>query len=54
MTLEKVTDKHKGPWLFTLLDAAAYEAVEHFTLEEIAVPDGDEKIWKALHSRFVG
>ena len=54
MTLEKLTEKQRGPWFFTLLDAAAYEAVEHFTLDEIAVPGGDDKIWQALQSRFPG
>jgi hypothetical protein len=26
--------------------------VEHLSLDEIAVEDGDKKIWEALHNRF--
>ena len=51
-TLKDIKPPQKGPWLFTLLDGAAYEAVEHFTLDDIAIEDGDRKVWEALHSRF--
>ena len=51
-TLKDIKPIQKGPWLFTLLDGSAYEAVEHFSLEDIAIEDGDRKVWEALHSRF--
>ena len=51
-TLKDIKPPQKGPWLFTLLDGAAYEAVEHFSLDDIAIEDGDRKVWDALHSRF--
>jgi len=50
--LKDIKPPQKGPWLFTLLDGAAYEAVEHFSLDDIAIEDGDRKVWDALHSRF--
>ena len=52
MTLDKLTEKQRGPRLFTLLSGAACEAVEHFTLEELASETGAEQIWKALHASF--
>jgi hypothetical protein len=52
VTMEKLTEKQRGPWLFTLLDGAAYEAVEHFSLEEMSAENGAEQIWKALQARF--
>ena len=42
----------KGAMVNTLLDGAAYEAVEHFTLDDIAIENGYRKVWEALHSRF--
>ncbi len=43
MTTIKDLQKHqKGPWIYTLLDGAAWDAVEHV---------GDEKLWKtAFHN----
>ena len=52
MTMKDLKSNQRGPWLFTLLDGAAYETVEHLSLDEIAVEDGDKKIWEALHNRF--
>ena len=52
LTMKDLKPHQQGPWLFTLLDGAAYETVEHLSLEEIAVEDGDKKIWEALHNRF--
>ena len=51
-TLKDIKPPQKGPWLFTLLDGAAFEAVEHFSLEDIAIEEGDRRVWDALHSRF--
>ena len=52
MTMKDLKSHQRGPWLFTLLDGAAFETVEHLSLEEIAVEDGHRKIWEALHNRF--
>ena len=49
---EKMQPKQKGPWLFTLLDGAAYEACEHFELNDIAVENGETIVWTALQARF--
>ena len=53
MTTLKDLQKHqRGPWIYTLLDGAAWDAVEHVPLSEIAVDGGDGKLWKLLKERF--
>ena len=44
--------KQRGPWVFTLLDGLALEAVEHLTIEQLTKEDGDKEIWKILEERF--
>lgn len=44
--------KQRGPWVFTLLDGLALEAVKHLTLEQLKKEDGDKEIWKILEERF--
>ena len=34
-----------GPWIYTLLDGKALEAVEHLTLEEMMAENGAQQIW---------
>ena len=53
MTTIKDLQKHqRGPWIYTLLDGAAWDAVEHIQLSEIATDGGDAKLWKLLQDRF--
>lgn len=53
MTTIKDLQKHqRGPWIYTLLDGAAWDAVEHVNLSDIAVDGGDAKLWKLLNERF--
>ena len=52
MTMKDLKPHQKGPWVFTLLDGKAWEAVENMTLEDIGVDGGDQKIWQVLESRF--
>ena len=47
-----LTDKQRGPWVFTLLDGLALETVEHLTLEQLSEDKGDRHIWKLLEERF--
>eukprot|EP00435_Cladocopium_sp_Y103_P056355 s943_g19.t1 len=47
-----LTEKQRGPWVFTLLDGLALETVEHLTLEQLTEKDGDAHIWTALEERF--
>ena len=51
-TMEKLTAKQQGPFLYTLLDGKALEAVEHLELSSIQVDDGADKILKILQERF--
>eukprot|EP00435_Cladocopium_sp_Y103_P016862 s1030_g4.t1 len=52
MTMKDLTAKQRAPWIYTLLDGSAWEAVEHLTLESLAVENGDLELWKVLHERF--
>ena len=47
-----LTSKQKGPWVFTLLDGLALEAVEHLTIEQLTEYGGDSHSWSALEERF--
>ena len=44
--------KQQGPWVYTLLDGRALEAVEHLTLEQMMAEDGVKQIWSLLKARF--
>ena len=52
MTMKDLSPKQKAPWIYTLLDGSAWEAVEHLTLDSLAVEGGDAELWKVLHDRF--
>ena len=52
ITMKDFTDKQKGPWIYTLLDGKALDAVEHLTGDDLAAEDGAPKIWKLLAERF--
>ena len=51
-TMKDLSESQKGPWLFTLLDGKALEAVEHVPFEDLKKGTGAELIWKALQKRF--
>ena len=51
-TMKDLNDKQKGPWLFTLLDGKALDAVEHLTLEDLSKEDGADRVFKILGDRF--
>ena len=51
-TMKDFTVKQQGPWVYTLLDGKALEAVEHLDLAEMMAEDGAQKIWKLLVDRF--
>ena len=52
MTMKDLQEKQKGPWIYTLLDGKAWDAVEHVTLEDLAKEDGHIQLWKLLELRF--
>lgn len=43
-----VTSRQRGPWVFTLLDGLALEAVEHLSIDDLTKEGGDTEIWKLL------
>lgn len=47
-----LSEKQRGPWVFTLLDGLALETVEHLTLEQLTEVGGDQYVWNALEERF--
>ena len=47
-----LSEKQRGPWVFTLLDGLALETVEHLTLEQLTEVGGDQYVWAALEERF--
>ena len=51
-TMDKLTNKQQGPFLYTLLDGKALEAVEHLELSSLQVEDGASKILAVLKERF--
>ena len=51
-TMKDLNPKRRAPCIYTLLDGAAWEAVEHLTLESLAVEGGDKELWKVLGDRF--
>ena len=52
MTMKDLSNKQRGPWIYTLLDGKAWDAVEHLTLEDLTKEDGDKTVWKVLSTRF--
>ena len=52
VTMKDISEKQKGPWIFTLLDGKALEAVEHLSLEDMMKETGAETIWGLLTARF--
>ena len=52
VTMKDLAKKQEGPFLYTLLDGKALEAVEHLTLEELMREDGAQIVWKLLQTRF--
>ena len=51
-TVKDLTPKQRGPWVYTLLDGAAWEAVEHLSLEDLSAEGGEDRLWKILSERF--
>lgn len=52
MTLKDLAPKARAPWIYTLLDGSAWEAVEHLSLHSLAVEGGDIELWKLMADRF--
>ena len=52
MTFKDLKQEARGPWLLTLLDGRAWDAVEHLTLEELATKEGEKRLWQTLQERF--
>ena len=52
LSMKDLQKNQRGPYVYCLLDGVALEAVEHVSLEDLAVEDGDAVIWKALDNRF--
>ena len=51
-TMEKLTAKQQGPFLYTLLDGKALEALEHLELEKLQVENGAQVVLEILRERF--
>ena len=51
-TMKDFSNKQAGPWLFTLLDGKALDAVEHLTLEELSQENGAKLVFDILTARF--
>ena len=51
-TMKDLQKAQRGPWLFTLLEGRAWDACEHFTLEQLASEDGEKNLWQVLSDRF--
>ena len=52
VTMKDMSDKQRGPWIYTLLDGRALEAVEHLTLENLMKETGADHLWRLLGARF--
>ncbi|CAE7244986.1 GIP, partial [Symbiodinium sp. CCMP2456] len=52
VTMKDLSEKQKGPWIYTLLDGRALEAVEHLTLTDLVKEDGASTLWTLLTARF--
>ncbi len=51
-TLKDLKKEQRAPWIFTLLDGAAWECCEHFTLQELSSENGEKDLWATLEDRF--
>ena len=51
-TMKDLSDKQKGPWLYTLLDGKALEAVEDLSFEGLMEGSGHQLLLDALTRRF--
>ena len=51
-TMKDLQKAQRAPWLFTLLEGRAWDACEHFTLEQLAAEDGEKQLWQVLSDRF--
>ena len=51
-TMKDLSAKQRGPWLFTLLEGKALEAVEHLEFEDLSKEEGEQALWNALKKRF--
>ena len=51
-TMKDFSNKQAGPWLFTLLDGKALDAVEYLTLEELSQENGAKLVFDLLTARF--
>ena len=47
MTYKELKPEQRGPWVFTLLDGKAWDAVEHLSLDKLSSPEGESEIWEA-------
>ena len=52
MTMEKLPAKARGAYVYTLLGGKALECIEHLSMEDYHIEQGDEVIWKLLDQRF--
>ena len=52
MTMDKLPTKARGAYVYTLLGGKALECIEHLSMEDYHVEQGDEVIWKLLDQRF--
>ena len=41
MTVKDLRKEQRGPWVYTLLDGKAWDAVEHLSLEQISTENGE-------------
>ena len=51
-TMKDLQKAQRAPWLFTLLEGRAWDACEHFTLEQLSSEDGEKQLWQVLTDRF--
>ena len=54
MTMDKLPTKARGAYVYMLLGGKALECIEHLSMEDYHVEQGDEVIWKLLDQRFPG
>ena len=52
ITMDKLGEAARGPFIYTLLSGKALEAVEHVKPEEYQTKGGDQVLWKLLDARF--
>lgn len=52
LTLDKLPEASRGPYIYTLLSGKALETVEHVDPESYQKKGGDEVLWELLDKRF--